>query len=906
MPVFTINSILLKWLQRNCKILITGFVLFLFISAYPQSKTITGIVKDKKTTKPISNVSVLLKDRTLKTRHYSITNELGQFSINFTTALQNDSIYLEVLSIGYNKTLKLLDWETSFYTFFLEESFIDLEKVEVKTIAPIKLKGDTLSYNVDYFAHNEDRSIGDVLKRIPGIAVDESGKISFNGKNILNLYIQGDDLMDGRYGLATKAINKDLIKSIDILRNFQPIKVLKDKVPTTDIAVNLILKDENRVKLAGQTLLGTGLPSQYDMELNAMIFNKRLKTLNSLKLNNSGLDYQNEFKQFQADNFLNSIDNKRPDLLLSSALTTDPDIPKLYYYQNKSGIINLNSLYNTKDTIQIRTNVQVFTDRYTLNFENNINNFTPSDTIQFNQLQQYIRKPFVFNGSINIEANKTKSFISNKMSFNSTSDNDFSSVIFNNGGFNQQLSSNTKYISNYFNWIPKLKGKNILNVGMNSIYSNMPQILDVFTGLEPIILNGGTNYNAVRQFAETPTLFNHLSASYLILGRIRQEYIAGMLNERQTLNSSIQLTQISGNINQYTGDVGNKLNWGRNKLFFTPKYFYKKEKWQSSVSLPFIWQSITYSQYDYQLNSANRRFFFNPKATIRYDINAEDYIEAEYQFNNNLGNISGIYRGLIINNYQTFNRNDAALQEKTTSSTSIKYNFQRAHILLFINAGMNYSKIIANTILSNTVSNNIQSTVLLPFENDQSRISVDASIRKYLFNLKGNISFYAVLQRSFFNQFINGQELSFKNDAFLLAGEVDAKVVEPFTLKYSANLSLSSSKQINNENNISTIENNFSRLNQDINFGYNPTGKLFLNLSGTHIHLFQKTQPVINYFFMNASLRYKIKKVDFSFEATNLFNIEEYKIFNVSSNQFSVNSFKLRNRMLIVRAIFNF
>lgn len=903
---FKTHRLLLKQLKAKCKILFTGFALLVFTTAYPQSKTITGVVKDKKTNKPIANVSVLIKNKTLQTRHYSITNNLGEFSINFTNMLQSDSLYLELISLGYKKALKLLDWETSFYSFFLEESFIDLDKVEVKTIAPINLKGDTLSYNVDYFARNEDRSIGDVLKRIPGMDVDVSGKISFNGKNILNLYIQGDDLMDGRYGLATKAINKDMIKSIDVLRNFQPIKVLKDKLPTTDVAVNLILKDENSIKLAGQAMLGAGLPSQYDMELNAMIFNKKLKTLNSLKLNNSGIDFQNEFKQFQADNFLNSIDNKRPDLLLSSALTTDPDIPKLYYYQNKSGVINLNSLYNTKDTIQIRTNVQLFADRNTLSFENNINNFTLTDTIQFNQVQQSLRKPFVFNASINLEANKTKSFISNKLSFNANSDNDFSSVLFNNGGFNQQLLINTKEISNNFNWIPRLKGKNVLNIGMNSSYNNMPQILDVFTGLEPTILNGGNNYKAVQQFAETPTFFNHLTTSYLIQGRIRQEYQAGIVNEWQELNSTLQLTQLNGNITQYTGDVGNKLIWGRNKLFFTPKYFYKNDKWQSSVSLPFIWQSITYNQSDYQLNITNRRFFFNPKATIRYDLNAEDYIEADYQFNNNLGNIAGIYRGLILNNYQTLNRNDAALQEKRTSSTGLKYNFQRARILLFVNAGVNYSKVTANTILSSTISNNIQSTVLLPFENDQSKFSIDASIKKYLFKLKGNIGFTAFFQRSFFNQFINGQKLSFSNDAIILAGLIDAKVGEVFTLKYSANLSLSSSKQNNNVNNTTALENRFSRLNQDINFGYNPTDKLFFNVRGTHMHISQPTQPTINYVFMDASMRYKIKKMDLSLEATNLFNIREYKIFNVSSNQFSVNSFELRNRMLIARAIFNF
>jgi len=903
-----VNSKMCNAVNRKTYVVLTTLYLLAINVLYAQDTKLTGSVKDKISNKPVSNVSILLKNKEGKTLNFAISNNQGEFSLILSGPSKNDSLLLELICLGYKKTVQLLDKGTKVYNFLLEEAFIDLDKVEVKTTAPIKINGDTLSYNVDYFARNEDRSIGDVLKRIPGMDVTENGQIKFNGKDIINLYIQGDDLMDGRYGLASKAINKDMIKSIDVLRNFQPIKVLKDKVLTNDVAVNLILKDENSVKLAGQAMLGAGLPSQYDAELNAMIFNKKFKTLNSLKTNNSGIDYRNDFKQYQADNFLSSLDNKRPDLLLSSALASNPDIPRQNYYLNESGVINLNTLYNTKDTIQIRTNVQLFADRNTFNFENNTNNFTLTDTIQFNQMQRLIQKPFVFNTSINIEANKTKSYISNKSSFNFTSDNDFSSVLFNKDGFNQQLLNRTKEFSNNFNWIPRLKGKNILNVGINSSYNNMPQTLDVFSGLEPAILNGGVAYNAVQQFAETPTFFNHISAAYLIPGIIRQEYQIGIVNEWQELKSLLNLTQIDSSITKYTGDVGNNLNWRRNKAFFTPKYSFKNNKWQIISSLPLIWQTIHYIQSEYQLDNSSRRFFFNPKASIRYDLNAEDYLETDYQFSNSLGNISGIYRGLILNNYQTLNRNNAELQEKKISSTGIKYNFQRARILLFMKAGVNYSKVTANTILSSTITNNIQSTVLLPFENDQSKISFDASIKKYIFKIKGNLSFSSVFQRSFFNQFINGQKLSFNNDAIVFEGGIDGKIGEVFTLNYSANLNLSSSEQNNNLNNTPSIANKFSRLNQYFNWGYSPSSKLFFNFRGTHIHVSQQNQPKINYLFMDASLRYKITKLkmDFSIEATNLLNIQEYKIFNVTSNQFSVNSFELRNRMIIARATFNF
>ncbi len=210
----------------------------------------------------------------------------------------------------------------------------ELPQVEVRSKPIIDRSGDTLRYNVNSFSNPEDRSIGDVLKHMPGISVGDNGGIFYNGQAISNLYIHGDDLMDGNYGLAPRVISKDMIKSVEVIQHHQPIKILQNKVPTDAVAINLVLKDENSVKLAGQAMLGAGLPEQYDAALNTMLFNKQIKMLNVIKANNSGIDYTDEFARPDGSTG-GDPGNSKPASLLSVGGPT-PNLPHKQYYFNRS------------------------------------------------------------------------------------------------------------------------------------------------------------------------------------------------------------------------------------------------------------------------------------------------------------------------------------------------------------------------------------------------------------------------------------------------------------------------------------------------------------------------------------------------------------------------------------------
>jgi hypothetical protein len=69
----------------------------------------------------------------------------------------------------------------------------------------LRVHGDTTDYKVSDFSSPQDRVIGDVIKKLPGIDVAKDGKISYNGKSISGVYIGGDNLLDDKYNIATNS-----------------------------------------------------------------------------------------------------------------------------------------------------------------------------------------------------------------------------------------------------------------------------------------------------------------------------------------------------------------------------------------------------------------------------------------------------------------------------------------------------------------------------------------------------------------------------------------------------------------------------------------------------------------------------------------------------------------------------
>lgn len=161
---------------------------------------------------------------------------------------------------------------------------------------PIDKKGDTLSYLVEYFKGKEDRSIEDVLKKLPGIEVEESGKILYQGMPINKFYVEGLDLTDGRYSMISSNLPHEAVSTVEVFEKHQPIRILEDRVYSPQAALNIKLKKKAAYTGSGSVASGFS-PGLWDLKLTPMLLSTDFQLLASYQTNNTGNDVSRQLQQ---------------------------------------------------------------------------------------------------------------------------------------------------------------------------------------------------------------------------------------------------------------------------------------------------------------------------------------------------------------------------------------------------------------------------------------------------------------------------------------------------------------------------------------------------------------------------------------------------------------------------------
>ena len=135
----------------------------------------------------------------------------------------------------------------------MEEAELELKEVTVKA-PPVRTTGDTITYYVDQLKDKSDRSIEDVIKKIPGVEVDQEGRIKYQGEAINKFYIEGLDMLGGALsGLFLSGANAALNLGLDTQTDGTPVDVWEALEPETkkELDIEAALFPELQEKLDG-------------------------------------------------------------------------------------------------------------------------------------------------------------------------------------------------------------------------------------------------------------------------------------------------------------------------------------------------------------------------------------------------------------------------------------------------------------------------------------------------------------------------------------------------------------------------------------------------------------------------------------------------------------------------------
>ncbi len=231
-----------------------------------QEHEVKGAVVDTAgTALPNAMVVALAREDSVLVK-FSLTNGEGNFAL---TRLPAGEYILQVTLIGYETIRRDLDVTTADVeagqvTMSVLAVEVDPLVVSIEHVPFINHR-DTLSYNAAAFGTPPNATVEDLLKRLPGIEVDDDGSITAQGEAVQNVLVDGREFFGGDGTIATRNLPADAIRQIDVYDKES------DMAEFTGIAdgneertLDLKLREEAKVGYFGRTngALGSDVNTQ--------------------------------------------------------------------------------------------------------------------------------------------------------------------------------------------------------------------------------------------------------------------------------------------------------------------------------------------------------------------------------------------------------------------------------------------------------------------------------------------------------------------------------------------------------------------------------------------------------------------------------------------------------------------
>lgn len=245
--------------MKNWKSLLLFASLFITSFAWSQEMNVKGTVYDTTGTKPVQNalaMAVRMRDSLLL--GFTRSDENGEFELKGFPA---DTFALTIDHPDFDEKVYYIlghaeNKEIVIPSITLQTEMQEIEEVVIYAYKdPIYYKGDTLVYVADSFATHEGAVVEDLLKKLPGLSVDQDGKITSQGEQIGKVLVDGDEFFGSDPTIATKNLGADGIAEVQVYEkeNEDGIGGSDEKIKVLDLKLKESAKKGYFGRITGAT-----------------------------------------------------------------------------------------------------------------------------------------------------------------------------------------------------------------------------------------------------------------------------------------------------------------------------------------------------------------------------------------------------------------------------------------------------------------------------------------------------------------------------------------------------------------------------------------------------------------------------------------------------------------------------
>ncbi|MBQ0021220.1 MAG: TonB-dependent receptor [Bacteroidales bacterium] len=879
---------------------------------------------------------------------YADADEKGNYKLEFKT--DADSVTVSVSGFGIGNQAKVVANRSQQLNFTVKEEMTELKEVSVKA-EKIRQNGDTISYLVGAYQEQGDRVIGDVLKRMPGIEVSESGSIKYNGKAIKKFYVEEMDLLQGRYGLATNNINASDVASVQVMEHHQSVKMLEGKELTDDVAINLKLKDAAKGTVAVNTMVGMGgqtpqpplggasyvqdvesgvsnqlaspflLPLKGDggsevgrnplwtAEVVGMYFAKTRQNMTLYKGNNTGDDVSKELTEHYSG--INSV-MLYPFCPTGAVLPSGSGLPQKRTFDNHSHILTMNHLEKLKGDREVGLNIAYYNDRIRREGSSFSDRFLSEDNRLLTQETMMSETKM---NNLNIQArynlNSLTGFVANVLKFDTNWNSDcvdglLSSnqtgahpISYGDERVRQHFDRPELSVSETFNTIRNI-GKNNFDLHFSAGYAQRPNTLtaeidslqqDTHTAYTQDV----TSHHIAGQFNTGYNIgvgdyfkFNYgISASANLHGIVTDLKTLPLGGSREALNVLPEYVSV--------GEGSNDLWYNTYSVALDQSYKYERHNYSFTLGLPLNLYSQMLDDRIRQDRHSYTHLLFFPSLSFWWDITRDLWLNGGASYSKTVGDPGGIYSGYIMSNYRTFQRSYVEqLSETKNYGANVNLRYRNALQALFANIGFNFRRSHDNQIYGYTYegATSVIQAVNQPTVADNYSVNGEAS--KGFDFLRSSVRVFASYALTQSERLIADKLYQFNAQSLNFGGSLSFSPADWMGVVYSCGFANSRSYTEGHQDAAQCVRSNTQRLSMSIY----PTKTLTLTLAAEDNYN-NLTATNRHAWFGDATAKLKLKRVDLELQANNLFDQRRYTRINYSGLDIYSQTSQLRPRNII-------
>ncbi|MDR0836599.1 MAG: TonB-dependent receptor [Tannerella sp.] len=858
--------------------------LFLPLLVSAQLK-LEGKIVDKANGQGIASAIVSLVNADDDIVTHCLSDRNGYFKISHTGDTVG-SLSLVVRILSYKTEIIPVSGSNFTMQVSLEATEFNLKEVVVKSPS-IYGKEDTTVYNVGAFQTQQDRKIGDILKKLPGIEVSDNGAIKHKGEAINRFYIEGLDLLGGKYGIATNNVPVDEVSQVEVIEFHQPVKMLNNVAISEQSAINLKLKNKKMIHPVGNIKAGGGYEPERVLALLdafAMQAGQKSQLITMLKGNNTGNDIAAEMQNHYSDG------DEAPPLnsILSARQVSGSSFKNERYLFNKTGIASLNNLRKTSETAQLRINLDYQNDTRTQSDWMESAYFLGDSIFMLNEIRSLETGNNLLDGAVTYTDNAPERYFNNTLKAGARWNSSVSTVQ-NRNSVSEDYRITSLNVSNKLNYSGKLE-KRYWNISSFVRYTSLPQKLNVETDLPP-------EMNARQTIYRSGFYTNNGTSLNLPVFSSRIQMNINLEAAFDDLNSDLSHPL-------FTNSFTNRLKSDNLIARFSPSYSFNNRNVTFNISSPFYYEYLKVNDNILKESDMRNLFYCNPQMNFAYSWNPKWRLHLRYHFINRTGSIVDYPSSFILTTYRTLSIKEGLLSKSQTQSVNANLDFKNPLAGLFFNSMFGFSAGKNNLMTQQYFQNLLAITNNIEAGNSAQTLVSSIYAGKRIDALRSSLSLSILYNSMSSKRNQQQQTYPFLAENWTVSPKLNTQITRYLVVEYQAFL-INQGVTVKQPG-IADFKSSNTKTSNQLKIFIFPNNKLEVKLSGDYIYSEITKNIQTKTFFMDMGLSYKIKQIELTLAWDNIFNSKEYAYTTFSGLDTYHYGFRLRPNNLLLTVGFKY